>query len=75
MKRIWNPVTQVRIAEISGRIDPYLSKSCYFCKEDFGTGQDVQVVDFINHLIDKHPLNIDKESMTKDKEFILKKFS
>ena len=74
MKLILNPATQMRIATITANIDPYLTKHCFVCGESFGTGQNVQVVSFIDHLIEKHPLNIKLDEMQKDKEWLIKKF-
>lgn len=74
MKFILNPATQVRIAEISTSLDPYLSKHCYICNKDFGIGQNVQVIEFIEHLIAEHPQNIEVEEMQKNRDWIIKKF-
>ena len=46
------------IAKISESLDKHMMKRCAYCDLDLGTGKDTPVVEFIDHLADKHPNKI-----------------
>ncbi len=65
----------VQIARISNSLDKHMKKRCAYCTEfDMGVGDDAPVVEFVQHLAEKHPTLIDPKDI-KIYERLIKKFS
>lgn len=52
----WKGMMQV--AKLSNKLDKHMKKRCAYCDMDMGTGDNVPVVDFVDHLIAEHPEKI-----------------
>jgi len=53
-----NPRAMVLIAKISTRLDIHLHKKCAYCPLELGLGNEYPVVEFVEHLKEKHPEKI-----------------
>ena len=53
----------VNIAKVSDSLEKHMKKRCAYCDMDMGLGTDYPVVDFINHLAEKHSDNIDPKDV------------
>ncbi len=51
------------IAKISEGLDKHMNKSCAYCNKNLGTGKDTPVVEFIDHLAEKHPDRIEAKAV------------
>ena len=49
-----NTRTMIQIAKISHSLEKHMKKRCAYCDLDMGLGDEFPVVDFVNHLADKH---------------------
>ncbi len=58
------------IARISESLDKHMIKRCAYCSLDLGTGKDTPVVEFIDHLVEKHPDKIDAKDVENYKKII-----
>ena len=64
----WKMMTNMRegikIAKISEDLNKHLKKRCAYCEDlDMGFGDDFPVIDFAEHLMEKHPEKIDPEKV------------
>lgn len=46
--------SMVDIAKISNSLDNHMNKRCAYCNMDLGLGDEVPVVEFVEHLAEKH---------------------
>lgn len=53
----------VTIAKISHSLDKHMKKRCAYCDLDLGLGNEFPVVEFVNHLIKRHPDVIDPKDV------------
>ena len=58
------------IAKISESLDKHMMKRCAYCSKDLGTGQDTPVVEFIDHLAEKHPEKIEAKDVENYRKII-----
>ena len=65
-----NTRLMVDIARISESLDKHMIKRCAYCPLDLGTGKDTPVVEFVNHLAEKHPDKIDAKDVENYKKII-----
>jgi len=54
----------IKIAKISSDLDKHMKKRCGYCDEmDMGFGNEVPIVDFVNHLKENHPEKVLPDQM------------
>ena len=53
----------INIAKVSDGLDKHMKKRCAYCGLEMGLGTDYPVVEFINHLAEKHPDKIDAKDV------------
>ena len=58
-----NTRMMVDLAKISSGLDKHMLKKCAYCDLELGTGQDTPVVEFIDHLVEKHPDKIEAKDV------------
>ena len=64
--RFFNPRNlkeMINIAKVSDGLDKHMKKRCAYCDMDMGLGTEFPIVQFINHLAEKHPDNIDPKDI------------
>lgn len=49
----------INILRISNNLDKHMKKRCAYCDWDMGTGDEVPIVEFVNHLAENHLDKID----------------
>ena len=49
-----NMRSMIDIAKISDSLGKHMMKRCAYCDMDMGMGNEVAIVDFVDHLADKH---------------------
>ena len=64
--------SMIQIAKISDSLDKHLKKRCAYCDMDMGLGNEVPVVEFVDHLAKKHPDKIDAEDIENYRKLIKK---
>lgn len=60
MKKILDPRNMgnmVHIAKLSASLDKHIGKRCLYCDKDLGNNP--PVIEFVNHLVNRHPDKID----------------
>lgn len=67
-----NYKNMVRIAKISNSLDKHMKKRCAYCDMDMGTGDNVPVVDFVEHLASEHSDKISPDEVEKYHNLIKK---
>ena len=73
--RFLNPAnyrSMVRIARISDSLSKHMKKRCAYCDLDLGIGNETPVVEFVEHLADKHPDEIKPEDVENYRKLIKK---
>ena len=58
-----NLKAMVNIAKVSDGLDKHMKKRCAYCDLDMGLGNDYPVVEFINHLAERHPDKIEPKDV------------
>ena len=60
----------VNIAKVSDSLEKHMKKRCAYCDMDMGLGTEFPVVEFINHLAEKHPDKIDAKDIEAYKKVV-----
>ena len=53
----------INIAKVSDGLDKHMKKRCAYCDLEMGFGTDYPVVEFIEHLAERHPDKIDPKDV------------
>ena len=62
----------INILRISNNLEKHMNKRCAYCDWDMGSGDEVPIVEFVNHLAEKHLDKIDVEDVETYKKMVEK---
>ena len=65
-----NYMNMVRFAKITDSLGKHMKRRCAYCDLDLGSGDDVPIVSFVEHLIMNHPEKIDSNDVEHYKNII-----
>ena len=58
-----NAKEMINIFKVSDGLDKHLKKRCAYCDEEMGIGGDYPIIEFIDHLAEKHPDKIEPKDV------------
>ncbi len=53
----------IHIAKVSDGLDKHMTKSCAYCNLKMGLGDTYPVIEFLEHLVARHPEKIDAKDV------------
>lgn len=62
--------TMISIAKISNQLEKHLRKRCAYCDLDMGDGENTPVVEFVDHLAEKHRDKLDDAELKNYRKII-----
>jgi|TARA_Y100000310_G_scaffold344046_1_gene454778 hypothetical protein len=67
-----NMKAMINIAKVSDGLDKHMKKTCAYCDLDMGAGDTFPVVEFLEHLAERHPDRISAKDV-EDYKSVIKK--
>ncbi len=58
------------IVKISSSLDKHMKKRCAYCDLDMGLGTEFGIVEFVKHLAEKHPEQVDPKDIDTYKKIV-----